>query len=179
MIASALKNGIILVLIILIIHFFLKNYLYDQELEDDGDTKEHFDEKPTRKESKPPLSAPQKRLVHKHPDTDASLLSPQDVEQGMKNVHFQPPKPVEDPQLFDPLKDDQLFQFILEGEKKTPAPKSEPQDANNKAGADTSYSQPFDRFFQTKSTADVEPANNDSPTNLDDFFKSTQVSSCS
>jgi len=190
MIASAIKNGLILVLIIFIFHFFLKNHLYDQEMEDEDDMEGYenvnalckYDGKKEDIEhtSKPIRHSPSKI----DEDCQGSLLSSHDIKNGMKNVKFQHPKPVEDANLFNPMKDDDLFQFILDGEKKVKNdcdmdmhPKTSGVSPQEHSSEEASFSKPFDKFFQ-KTSNNVEPANDEGPASLDELFKATQVSPC-
>jgi len=191
MIASAIKNGLILVLIIFIFHFFLKNHLYDQEMEDDDDNKEGYEnvnaagnsdgKKEVESTSKPTRYSPSKL----NDECQGSLLSSHDIDKGMKHVKFQHPKPVEDANLFNPMKDDDLFQFILDGEKKVKndcemdmLPKTtDVTSSQEHSSEETNFSKPFDKFFQ-KTSNNVEPANDEGPASLDELFKATQVSPC-
>lgn len=225
MISFAIQKSIIVAIIILIIHFLLKHVLYDQSISNpeffqqrtrsklpisqDHDTKREMKEEKDEEKEKVTQKQKDEEMKNKlflnktNKENDyikikdlENFINGGDTENALHKVKFQPRRPVVDPNAHIKPNHEDIYSFVLEGEKH---PKSEhsmkqlglsgsffkephiPQSFENKNVCINPYQdmnpynsqqlQNGNKLFQNVGAANED--NNEC--SLDDIFRQTQI----
>lgn len=179
MIGSAIKNSIIMFMIILVFHFLLKNYLYDQGLDkmEKSETKDkevikEIDENDINEKR----SEREKENVTELFSQKQCTPQPTKSDLNLEKVEMQPTKPVEPDFSIKPNKKD-ILSFVLgeddEAQNNTSFEQLKKENQELKEGKDSQKGFEVNKFKNETPTAEpnnVAPANSDGYASLDEVF---------
>lgn len=161
MLSSAIKNSIIMIMIIFVFHFLIKNYLYDK-CDKVVSPEKRISEQDNNKQDKESFQ-----------NVDISVKNCPD--QSVPSVPFQPTKPIE-PDFTVKQNDKDMMRFVLGDDTpydESPIPMSNDKKENNKICFKTLNNSSFDK---DKMSDGLEPANTDGYAYLDEAFSAKKMS---